>query len=171
MNTATHQPTLTPADLSTLAAELIHEIAHLSDIREGEVMTMGPVPYRRLDCDRRALAYVRARPRKKMVRVDISGLWLMPRESPLAAAGSGATKTLVLRSHADKTEAIAFLLATVEATRIQQARARERDDQRRARERELRAQIRRTRKPRPAGSAPLPAGAPPINADASIAGG
>ncbi|NJK88379.1 MAG: hypothetical protein HC923_02605 [Myxococcales bacterium] len=37
-------------------------------IREGEVMTPGPPPYRRLDCDARALCYVRVRPKKKAVR-------------------------------------------------------------------------------------------------------
>lgn len=127
------------AELGSLADELIAELARLSpDIREGTVMTLGPAPYRRLDCDRRALAYVRARPRKGLVRIDISGLWVLPRESPLAGAGSGASLTLVLRSRADKTEAIAFLLATVETTRAQHARAQAREEMRRARERELR---------------------------------
>lgn len=150
MNNNNIQSTLTqntePTDWHALAEELIQELTLVSpDVREGTVMTMGPVPYRRLDCDRRALAYVRARPRKGMVRVDISGLWLLPRDSPLATSSSGATKTLVLRCAADKTEAISFLLAIVEATRVQQARIREREAQRRARDREIRAQIRRSR--------------------------
>lgn len=127
------------AALRSLVDELIDELTRLStDITEGTVMTQGPAPYRRLDCDRRALAYVRARPRKQLVRIDISGLWALPRESPLATQGSGGSTTLVVRSREDKNEAVAFLLATVESTRVQRARAEAREAELNAREQELR---------------------------------
>src|SRR5688572_6542639 len=83
--------------LSGLADQLIADLTAVAPyIREGEVMTLGPAPYRRLDCDRRALAYVRPRPRKGFVRVDVSGLWLVPESTPnLAHRGSGGSVTLV----------------------------------------------------------------------------
>ena len=58
--------------LSDLASSLIASITGTElSVREGTVMTLGPAPYRRLDCDGRALAYVRARPKKRGVRVDV----------------------------------------------------------------------------------------------------
>lgn len=86
------------------------------DIREGVVMTVGPVPYRRLDCDGRALAYVKTRPKKRAVRVDVSGLWTAPPGSRLRIhSSSGAT--LMVTAETDIGEAIAYLKQTVEVTR------------------------------------------------------
>jgi hypothetical protein len=127
-------------ELESLADELILELGSVAPfVHEGTVMTMGPAPYRRIDCDRRALAYVRARPRKGMVRVDLSGLWVVPRESRLLERSSGACACLVLKTREDKREAISFLLAAVEMTRSAQARQRARDEERRRRKVELRA--------------------------------
>jgi hypothetical protein len=159
------------AEMISLAHELITELNFVAPfIGEGLVMTMGPAPYRRIDCDRRALAYVRARPRKGMVRIDVSGLWLVPRESPLRVSGSGASTTLILRSAEDKTEAIAYLLATVELTRAHQARMRALEEQRRRRSYELRALFRRGRKPLPDG-AMIAADAPPKAGGSNGSGG
>jgi hypothetical protein len=127
-------------DLVQLASELIADLNyHAPHIREGQVMTIGPAPYRRIDCDRRALAYVRARPRKGMVRVDITGLWKAPRrESRLCEQSSCGTATLFLRSREDKNEAIAFLLEVVEETRAYHARRAQEAPRSRAADREYR---------------------------------
>lgn len=130
-------------ELYRIVNELIAELnASAPHIYEGVVMSLGHMPYRRLDCDRRALAYIRARPRKDMVRIDVSGLWRMPRESPLLERGSGASATLVIRTREDKAEAIAFLLATVEATRVYQVQARKRHEERERQKKELRSRLR-----------------------------
>jgi hypothetical protein len=136
--------------LTALATELIHELTSIApDITEGTVMTTGPIPYRRLDCDRRALAYIRTRPRKGMVRVDVSGLWLMPARSRLREDSSGSGASLILRSAADKDEAISFLLEAIEITRTRLARERAAEEQRRARLAELRGTLRGPRKKYP----------------------
>jgi hypothetical protein len=117
-----------------LAQELIADVCRLAPhIQEGPVMSRGAAPYRRLDCDRRALAYVRARPRKEMVRIDLSGLWRVPRESRLMLHGSGSSATLMLRSAEDKSEAIAFLIAAVDLTRSLYAEERAREVERKMR--------------------------------------
>lgn len=103
--------------LFKLANRFIHEMTAVSHIREGVVMTTGPAPYRRLDCDGRALAYIRTRPRKRAVRVDVSGLWLTPGPSRLRIPNAGGATTLVLRSEQDRVEAIDYLRTTVERTR------------------------------------------------------
>ena len=65
-------------NLEELRTQLIAKLLESStDLSEGTVMTMGPPPYRRIDCNGRAVAYVRTRPRKQAVRVDISGLWVI----------------------------------------------------------------------------------------------
>jgi hypothetical protein len=91
-------------------------------IREGEVMTMGPAPYRRLDCDGRALAYVRRRPRKELLRIDLSGLWLTPKQTNLRIASAGAVASLAVRCEADCREAVEFIRAAVLRTRAERAR-------------------------------------------------
>lgn len=87
----------------------------------GAAATDGHAPYRRLDCDGRALAYVRARAKKRLVRVDISGLWTAPTDvgracSPLfVPAATGIS--IAIRSDADLKEAVVFMHAVVETTR------------------------------------------------------
>ena len=107
-----------PQNLGELAQELVGIVLERADdIREGIVMTVGPPPYRRLDCDGRALAYIRVRPRKKAVRVDISGLWVARCPSPLRRKTASGSATLFIRNHGDVVEAARFLLAVVEDTR------------------------------------------------------
>ncbi|MCC7383669.1 MAG: hypothetical protein IT384_17645 [Deltaproteobacteria bacterium] len=87
-------------------------------VREGTVMTVGPPPYRRLDCDGRALAYVRTRPRKRAVRIDVSGLWLpAPGTSRIAIPSATGSATLLVRTRTDLEEAVAYLLDAVLRTR------------------------------------------------------
>ncbi len=93
----------------TLSAEL--------GIQEGVVMTTGKLPYRRLDCDGRALAYIRVRPKKRVVRIDVSGLWKAPGRSRLKVQAAGGSATLMVRSEADLHDAIRFLVNTVSKTR------------------------------------------------------
>lgn len=113
--------------LRRLASDLIAEITHSShSIREGTVMTMGPAPYRRLDCDGRALAYIRTRPRKGLVRVDVSGLWIAPNACSIRIPNAGGSATLVIRSEEDRSEAITYLKTTVERTRAAYAEERAR---------------------------------------------
>ena len=105
-------------ELSILESALIQSVtAKNNEISEGKVMTIGPVPYRRLDCVGRALAYVRTRPRKGAIRVDISGLWVPERTSPIREATATGSATLFIRTQADLEEAVRFLTDTVENTR------------------------------------------------------
>ena len=106
-------------ELDTLADDLINVVTDDSThrIREGTVMTMGPPPYRRLDCGGRALAYVRSRPRKGAVRVDISGLWVKARASYLEVRGSSGSVSLMLRCDEDIEEAASYLGEIVAHTR------------------------------------------------------
>lgn len=95
----------------------------------GVVMTAAqPPPYVRVDCDGRALAYIRRRPRKGAVRVDVSGLWMTPPATKAAFSGircpahTGAA--LWLRTPDDVVKAERFLAETVQRTRAHEARAR-----------------------------------------------
>ena len=107
-------------ELDAIVDKLIREASRLGggDIREGLVMTPGPPPYRRLDCGPRALAYIRSRPRKGAVRVDVSGLWVTPANCRLRVKGRGMA-VLFLRSPDDVADAVAFLLDTMRMKRNQ----------------------------------------------------
>lgn len=78
---------------STLALDSLRELlvvallAESQELREGVVMTMGPPPYRRIDCNGRAVVYLRSRPRRKAVRADMSGLWVICPNASARAAG------------------------------------------------------------------------------------
>jgi len=113
--------------LRRLAGELIAAAleAGVSGLTEGTVLSSGPAPYRRLDCDGRALAYIRPRPRKKAVRVDITGLWRAPRGSKLRLPSAGGAAALLLKSEVEVYEAVRFLVQTVERTRRHEAQAEE----------------------------------------------
>lgn len=110
--------------LNRLVSELIAEVLDVGVDRlsEGQVMTSGPAPYRRLDCDGRALAYIRARPRKKGVRVDITGLWQAPRNSSLRIPNAGGAVSLLFKSEVELYEVARFLIGTVERTRRSEKR-------------------------------------------------
>lgn len=113
--------------LSKIAEDFIATVLRsIPDAREGVVMTTAPAPYRRIDCDARALIYVRMRPKKTMVRVDISGLWASvttpgPWSELLLRASTGPA--LILRHFSDVPAAVAYLQACVELTRQQQRAA------------------------------------------------
>ncbi len=105
--------------LNRLVSELIAEVLEMSveTLYEGQVMTSGPAPYRRLDCDGRALAYIRTRPRKKGVRVDITGLWQTPKAGDLQIPNAGGAVSLLFRSEIEVYEVARFIIKTVEKTR------------------------------------------------------
>ena len=92
-------------------------------VYEGVVMTVGPPPYRRLDCDGRALAYIRVRPRKRAVRVDITGLWVVPPVRHCRIANAGGAATFLLRNEQECDETARVLLETVRRTRRNEAEA------------------------------------------------
>lgn len=122
--------------LQRLVSELIDATldAGVHGLREGTVLSSGPAPYRRLDCDGRALAYIRVRPRKRAIRVDVTGLWQAPKGSRLRLPNAGGAASLLLRSEVEVYEAVRFLVTTVERTRRNEARA---DAKHRAKERLL----------------------------------
>jgi hypothetical protein len=106
------------AALNPICEDLITELCvRPLGITEGKVMSPGVPPYRRLDCDARALCYVRVRPKKRAVRVDVSGLWVLPGECPLQVPGSSGNASYMVRSTTDVDELVAFLAATVRHTR------------------------------------------------------
>lgn len=82
------------------------------DIEEGFVRTIGPPAYRRIDFDRRALAYLRARPKKQMVRIDVPGTWRSPPSSRLSLPTANGW-ALAVRSEADVAEAAQAILTAV----------------------------------------------------------
>ncbi|MBX2810410.1 MAG: hypothetical protein KTR25_01310 [Myxococcales bacterium] len=109
--------------LDQLGSELISRIiGNQSAITEGQVMTVGPPPYRRLDCDGRALAYIRSRPRKVSVRVDVSGLWVAPSSCTLQIPSASGI-ALLIQTYKDIEPAVAFLDQVVSTTRAIHARA------------------------------------------------
>ena len=58
--------------LEWLAARLIDRVVSTDPgIEEGVVMTLEKMPYRRLDSGGRALCYIRVRPTKRVVRIDL----------------------------------------------------------------------------------------------------
>lgn len=83
---------------------------------EGEVMTIGPPPYRRIDADGRALCYIRSRPRKGFLRIDISGLWLFKDPCPNQVQTSSGVAVLV-RGSAELEVVIDSLIKCVRRTR------------------------------------------------------
>jgi hypothetical protein len=85
--------------LEVLAALLIDRVQAVDPaIEEGVVMTLEKTPYRRLDFGGRALCYIRVRPTKKCVRVDLA----KPFEEFFAIASEeeieGAVRRLVARA-------------------------------------------------------------------------
>ena len=81
-------------------------------------MTMGPPPYRRIDCNGRAVAYIRTRPRKQAVRVDISGLWVIcpkTREhlDRIMVRSATGSVSLLIKSKADIEASIQLIVNTV----------------------------------------------------------
>jgi|GEM_PF-2518049 len=106
-------------NLEELRTQLITKLLESStELSEGVVMTMGPAPYRRIDCNGRAVAYIRTRPRKQAVRVDISGLWVIcPQtrehlERIMVRSATGSV-SLLIKSKADIEASIQMIVNTV----------------------------------------------------------
>jgi len=95
-------------------------------IKEGEVMTPGPPPYRRLDCDARALCYVRVRPKKRGVRIDLSGLWCIAGECRFRVPGSSGMASFMIEEPAHAEELARYLVDVVYFTRRRFAEERSR---------------------------------------------
>lgn len=105
--------------LEELRTELIAQLLNaLPELNEGTVMTMGPPPYRRIDCRGRAVAYIRTRPRKQAVRIDISGLWVICPQSQenvhrfMVRSATGGV-SLLLKSKTDIEDSIRLIVDTV----------------------------------------------------------
>jgi hypothetical protein len=106
------------AALDAILAGLIRDLLDSDlDIKEGKVMTSREATYRRLDCDQRALVYLRTRPKKGAVRIDITGLWKTPRKSRLRIPTAGGAATLLVRTPSDARWAVQFIREAVEKTR------------------------------------------------------
>lgn len=110
------------AYLNPLCDDLIAELCGRPlGITEGKVMSPGVPPYRRLDCDARALCYVRVRPKKRAVRVDVSGLWVRAGECDLWVPGSSGNASYMVRDTMQVDRLVAYLCATVRLTRERHA--------------------------------------------------
>lgn len=104
------------ARLHSWASALVEALQELDGVTEGSVLYGGTEPpYRRIDCDRRVLAYVRVRARRSAVRIDITGRWRVP-PSRLEVPSSSA-KTLLVRSDRDLNRAISVLRGAVTRSR------------------------------------------------------
>ncbi len=110
--------------LDTVICALLAEVPGAT---EGRVMTaQNRAPYRRIDCDGRALVYVRPLRRRGEVRIDISGLWCVEREASIrVATGTGAATLLVKRSE-QLDPVVAYVRDAVLRTREAFARERRR---------------------------------------------
>lgn len=109
----------TPHDLRRLEDALLEGIRALEpSAREGAVRGRQPPPYRRVDCDGRALAYLRPRRRgARGVRIDLSGLWVRPRGSPLEIHGRSGSASLLVTQPEHVEEAARFIAEAVTHTR------------------------------------------------------
>lgn len=88
----------------------------LPGVYEGIVMSHAK-PYRRLDCDGRALAYCRVRTRRGGVRIDVSGLWIPAEPCIFSVPGSTGAASLFITEETQVERIIAFLKETLERTR------------------------------------------------------
>jgi hypothetical protein len=86
-------------------------------VREGTVLTPGLPPYVRLDCDGRALVYLRIRPKKRGVRVDLSGLWYPHGDVDLRIPGSSGMASYMVESIAEVNVLVPFLCGVITHTR------------------------------------------------------
>lgn len=105
-------------DLEPVEDRLVENLLNAGvGIDEGRVMTPGLPPYRRLDCDGRALVYLRIRPKKGGIRVDLSGLWYPQRDHELRIPGSSGMASFLVSSRAEADALAPFLCAVVHHTR------------------------------------------------------
>lgn len=100
-----------PEPLERLRDTFIHRLLELEPAcEEGEVLTTGPLPYRRLDVAGQALAYLHLRPGRRAVRVDVTGRWPVRRDLPGAIPWAAGAASFWLRHERD-VEAVARALA------------------------------------------------------------
>jgi hypothetical protein len=90
-------------------------------LTEGTVMSMGPPPYRRVDCIGRAVVYFRTRPRKQVVRADVSGLWVICPKAVVRCANiivrsATGSASLVVKSVAQAELAVDLISESVKYT-------------------------------------------------------
>lgn len=71
--------------------------------------------YRRLNCGRPAVAYIRPRPTKGLVRVEVTGAWRAPDACTLEVPGS-VGRTLEVRVRSDIDIAVDFIVSAVART-------------------------------------------------------
>jgi hypothetical protein len=110
--------------LDTVICALLAEVPGTT---EGQVMTaQDRAPYRRIDCDGRALVYVRPLRRRGAVRIDVSGLWCVEREASIRIATGTGSATLLLKVREQVEPAVAYVRDAVLRTREAYARERRR---------------------------------------------
>lgn len=114
------------AAVDRLATTFVRIALGISGVSEGRVRGRNTARYRRLDCDGRALAFVRGRPSAGGVRIDLSGLWVRPARSRLEIVKPAGPPSLLLRAEHDVPEALAFLDTAVQGTRHALTRERSR---------------------------------------------
>lgn len=103
--------------VSRLAEDLIEAAeAHEFGLTEGVVSSLHP-SYRRLDCDGRALAYIRTRPRLKAVRVDVARSWRAVEPCRLSVPSKQTRASLMIHHPEDLEAAVLFLGQIVLVTR------------------------------------------------------
>lgn len=113
--------------LEPVAEHLVqHLVSSGVGLREGEVMSPGPAPYRRVDGDSRALVYVRIRPKKRAVRVDLSGLWCIAGECRFRIPGSTGMASFLISELSHAEELARYLVDVVYFTRRRYAEERTR---------------------------------------------
>jgi hypothetical protein len=102
--------------LFSLADGLMDRMLASGMISEGVITTMARRPYRRLDCDGRALAFVRVQPKKREIRVEITDQWVISPVSRLRAPAARGI-ALIARTDQDIIEIAAYLHDTIRRTR------------------------------------------------------
>jgi hypothetical protein len=113
-------------DLTKLMNAFMERMTMAPGVTEGQVLTVGPPPYRRLDCDGRALAYVSMCPpptRQEIVQIDVLGLWKIACPPRLRLPTADSLGPLVLKNFDDLEEALEFLNQVISKTRAERARA------------------------------------------------
>jgi hypothetical protein len=110
------------ARLRGLADRIIGALVESSlGIEEGEVATRRPGLYRRLDCPEGALAYVRVRPKKRTVRIDVTGRWPIGQRPRIVGPSAAGAASLMVENDADADLAVEILLAAVLRARSAEA--------------------------------------------------
>lgn len=115
-----------PPDPDALVALILEALRReVPDAREGRVRTRHPQRYRRLDCDGRALAFLRPRSQAAAgLRVDLTGLWVRPGPWPTEIPGRSGSASLLVQTTREARAAGKFLAWAVRWTRSRLAQER-----------------------------------------------